>query len=182
MEQWKEVDYKNETVEELMEVLIKHRQVFFDKKSGAAWRSIVMTLGDRFPESRPAIHELFGTTGEKKKTGGGARLFSGKKNMGKVYKEEECDDCPKSPSQVRSNVKRKPMHTVRGKGENHHRNKKVTSTPIELLNEAEILLRFESNAMAMTAYCTSQSIDFGRATKAETLAKKIFEHFNSEEE
>lgn len=163
-----EHNFKNEATADIVNWLLKYRPEFNARKKGQAFRQIIFAVANFIPEDRNTIQEVFMS---KRKTRrnmvtGKAKITRYRGLAKNVVKG--CADCPDSqPIEVSDHVQRKF----------------VKSAIEEKFASAEdVMTRFEGDADMMKDYAQKNSVNVGKASKPETLAEKIFEHFNKPED
>lgn len=187
-------NFKNEPVEQIIGWLEENRDEFTARKAGAAWRAIALATADTFKEDRPQIYEsLLGSENQR-----GPIIKSGGATITRLTPTDPvitgasggCKDCPDTGAAASSG---KPLRVLKvGKnkttGEPVTSNTGADSADNAAVNTAEpgffspedVLERFEADSEMMIAYAKQNGIDVGRATKPETLAERIFNHYAGE--
>lgn len=186
------MEFKNEAVEQITTWLEENRAEFTARRAGATWRNIALGVADAFKEDRPAIYDVL--LGDKKRHGpivptGGATITRLTPATATV-KTSGCKDCPDSGTVLSTG--KEPRAVVLSKVNTGEPGEPETNGPDFVDYEAggdgstgepaftsaeDILERFDADSDMMIGYAKDNGIDVGRATKPETLAERIYNHY-----
>lgn len=175
-------EFKNETLEEIVKRMIILLPEFERRRKGHYWRSIITNLGEVFKEDKNAVKQLAmpnKTASKKKSTGAKVTRF---KDLDRTFEAQPpCDGCPGSAAYIVTEAQAKILRTKKATQESRERAAIFDLTLNPFTSEADIIQRFEENPEAMKAWAEYQGINIPSSVKkAATMAKYIFEHFNTD--
>mgnify|MGYP000311002133 CR=1 FL=1 len=172
-------EFKNEIAKEIAEVLSKNAVHFDGRKAGGTFRSILMSLSWVFKEDYEAIQQYIGEKQLREiPTGGATLLRKADDDRSKSSDFAPCEGCPDvvaggyayQAAQIVEPSNKKIVKTVNAKDK-----------PFE--SEDDIMERFEGKGIAMQAFAQKNKISIPtNMTKASTIAKYIFEHYQNPSE
>lgn len=186
-------EFKNEPVSEIIDWLEENRDEFTRRRSGQAWKAIALAVANTFKEDRPAIYaSLTGPAPRRKPVEtGGARVTRLTPEPGTQVRTGGCEDCGDSGAVV--TAVKQPRVIVVGKkktgepladdpGVNHVDDATADGDQGEpaFTSPEDVFSRFSGDGEMMIAYAKQNAIDVGRASKPETLAERIYNHYAGE--
>lgn len=187
-------EFKNEPVSEIIDWLEENRDEFTRRRAGQAWKAIALAVANTFKEDRPAVYaSLTGPAPRRKPVEtGGAKITRLTPEPGTQVKTGGCEDCGDSGTVV--TAVKQPRVIVVGKKktgeiEESFKNNiadvdedaiKKDSTEPAFTSPEDVLSRFSGDGEMMIAYAKQNTIDVGRASKPETLAERIYNHYAGE--
>lgn len=181
----------------MVDWLERNRDRFTKMRIGAAWRQIYQGLAVAFPEDRIKINErLVGEAKARKEIPtGGAKITRFTGTPTKVV--QGCTDCPGAVATVAEN---KPVRSVKMSDilKTDSPDQAAAETPAEnlvddpagepvapeepvFLSAQDILERFDGDPDMMIGFAKKKGIWVGKAIKPETIADRIFAHYDKKD-
>ena len=191
LNQIQQSDFKNQEAKEMCLSVAMCLHTFEDRRKGAHFRGIMLSIADVYTEDKALIYSFFRVMRPKSKkdTGKKPKFYPGGKNKSKPSSKNQnnCEDCP---DVITNDVSVKTsMNKIKGTSDVAGRKNLKLGTPSQpkgaeaFTTIDEIMYRFEGNALAMKAYIQANNISANvNASKPETLARYILNHYQNPEE
>ena len=178
---FEELQFNNKGAAAIIGTMVDEIQTWVDRKKGAEWKAVVMTVAFNYPEDRAKIYDLLGAKTKERPTGGGAKITRKGGRKGYSVSSAPCDGCPQSNAAYSDTdyetkvqpMKRKaapPAEPIVQEGEDPQT--KVFNSITEVVDA------FQGSAAAIISWAQAKDIQIPpNVSRAETAAKYVMKHY-----